>query len=181
MSASSNSNNPLSEAVFVQLLSKHQRHLSSFIRSLVPTHADADDVMQETSLALWEKRQHYDPERDYFAWACGVAHIQVLRHRRKTATDKLWFNDDVLDLLASQMIEEAKLFEFRRDALDKCVERLPGADRKIVELRYQDGMTLDVMSQRVGASARSIQRSMARIRRVLHRCILATLREWQVQ
>ena len=181
MSAADTPRNPLSEAAFVQLLSKHQRHLHSFIRSLVPTHADADDVMQDTSLALWEKRQHYDPERDFFSWACGVAHIQVLRHRRKTATERLWFNDDVLDLLASQMIDEAKLFEFRRDALYKCVDRLPDSDRKVVELRYQDGMTLDVMSRELGSSARSIQRTMARARRVLHRCISATLREWHVQ
>lgn len=180
MSTASTPNNPLSEPAFVQLLSKHQRHLSSFIRSLVHTHSDADDVMQETSLALWEKRQHYDPTRDYFSWACGVAHIQVLRHRRKTATEKLWFNDDVLELLSSQMIEEANLFEFRQDALDKCIERLPDTDRKVVELRYQDGMTLEVMSKRIGSSARSIQRTMARVRRILHRCISATLREWQV-
>lgn len=181
MSAESTPDNPLSEAAYVQLLSKHQRHLNSFIRSLVPTHADADDVLQETSLALWEKRQRYDPQRDFFSWACGVAHIQVLRHRRKTATDKLWFNDEVLGLLATQAMEDAKLFEFRRDALDKCIERLPDTDRSVVELRYQDGMTLDAMSKEVGSSARSIQRTMARVRQLLHRCISATLREWQVQ
>lgn len=172
--------NVVSEATFVQLLSQHQRHLHSFILSLVPTFADADDVMQDTSIALWEKRTVYDSGRDFFSWACGIAHIQVLRHRRKCATDRLWFNDEVLALLASQMLEDTELFELRREALNKCIDRLDGSDRRIVELRFQDGMNMERMSQLVGSSARSIQRTMARVRRALLRCVSATLRQWQI-
>lgn len=171
---------PLPDASFVQLLSRHQRHVYSFIHSLVATDVDVDDIMQETSLALWEKRTSYDPDRDFFAWACGVAHIQVLRYRRRVATDKLWFDDDVLGLLAAHMAGDVGLLEFRREALDKCIDRLPEADRKVVELRYQDGMTLDLLSQQLGSSARSIQRTMVRARLALQRCVSATLREWQV-
>lgn len=169
----------VSEAAFVQLMAKYQRHLHSFIRSLVPTYADVDDVLQETSLALWEKRTQYDSSRDFLRWACGVAHIQVLRHRRKLATDRLWFNAEVLDLLASQLMEDTRLFDLRREALDQCVERLPDSDRRVVELRYQDGSTLGSLSQALGSSARSIQRTMFRVRQMLHRCISAKLREWQ--
>lgn len=180
MSSETDAPEPLPDARFVQLLSLHQRHVYSFIHSLVATDVDADDIMQETSLALWEKRGRYNPQRDFFAWACGVAHIQVLRYRRKVATDKLWFDDEVLSLLASHMASDAGLFEFRREALDKCIDRLPEADRKIVELRYQDGMTLGALSKQLGSSVRSIQRAMARARLALQRCVSATLREWQV-
>ena len=48
---------PTPEPIYVQLMSKHQRHLYSYIRSLVPTHADADDVLQEASLTLWGKTE----------------------------------------------------------------------------------------------------------------------------
>lgn len=180
MAISNEPHDLIPEAAFVQLMAKHQRHLHSFIKSLVPTYADVDDILQETSLALWEKRRQYDSSREFLRWACGVAHIQVLRHRRKMATDRLWFNDEVLDLLASQLLEDTKLFEFRREALDQCVERLPVDDRRVVELRYQEDSTLSDVSQLLGSSARSIQRTMVRVRRVLHRCISAKLREWQV-
>ncbi|QDU56601.1 sigma-70 family RNA polymerase sigma factor [Aeoliella mucimassa] len=180
MANSRSPSDPTPEAVFIQAMAKHQRYLHAFIKSLVPTYADADDILQETSLALWEKRDQYDSSRDFFPWACGVAHIQVLRHRRKAASDKLWFNDEVLDLLAEQMMEDTKLFEFRREALDLCIEKLPGADRKVVELRYQDNSSLSDLSQQLGSSSRTIQRTMVRVRHLLHRCISAKLREWQV-
>lgn len=180
MAISNEPRDSLPEAAFIQLMAGHQRHLHAFIKSLVPTYADVDDILQETSLALWEKREQYDAGRDFLRWACGVAHIQVLRHRRKMATDKLWFNDEVLALLAGQLLEETQLFEFRREALDQCVQRLPADDRRVVELRYQDGSTLSDVTLALGSSARSVQRTMARVRRVLHRCISAKLREWQV-
>lgn len=171
---------PTPEPAYVQLISKHQRHLHSYIRTLVPTHADADDVMQETSLTLWQKREQYDNTRDFFPWACGVALIQVLRHRQRKATDKLWFNEEVLAQLAAQMEEDANLFEFRREALDGCIEKLSPSEKRVLELRYREGSTWEALAAQIDHSTRSAQRTMARVRRLLHRCIAARLREWQV-
>ena len=68
---------------FVELLTKYQLQLRSYIFALVRDSSAADDVMQDASVALWKMRQGYDPSRDFFRWACGVALIEVLRFRRK--------------------------------------------------------------------------------------------------
>ena len=104
----------------------------------------------------------------------------MLRHRQKKARDKLWFNDEVLTLLASQMNEDAELLEFQRDALDECIEKLPAEDQLVLELRFQKGSTWEAMSEKLSTSTRSAQRTMAKVRRMLHRCITAKLREWHV-
>src|SRR5882762_7664700 len=90
---------------FVQLFSVHQRSVHAYVSTLVPSSADADDIMQETSLALWKKFQEFDPQRDFFRWACGVAFVTVLRFRRRTAKDKLWFNEEVLQLISADLME----------------------------------------------------------------------------
>lgn len=164
-------------SLFVQLLAKHQSALSSFVGSLVPSHADVDDIMQETSLALWKKWGEYDVSRDFFRWACGVAHIQVLRHRRKSATDRLWFSEELIELLSFEMLEQTDLFELRRDALDSCVRKLPTGDRAVIELRYQSGMTVDRVAESLGKTSRTVHRMLSRIRRMLYQCITATLRD----
>ena len=90
---------------FVQLFSVHQRSVQAYISTLVPSSADADDIMQETSLALWQKFSEFDPERDFFRWACGVAFVAVLRYRRRTTKDKLWFNEELLQLISTDLLE----------------------------------------------------------------------------
>lgn len=168
---------PPPSTLFVQLLAKHQCALNSFVSSLVPTRADAEDVLQETSLALWKKWPDYDVARDFFRWACGIAHIEVLRHRRKAATDRLWFNEELIELLSFEMMENSELFDLRRDALESCVKKLPAPDQSLLELRYQSGMSVDKVADSLGRTTRTIHRTMARIRRLLHHCINATIRK----
>lgn len=173
---SSHDNSPPS-SLFVQLFAKHQCALNAFISTLAPTRTDVDDIMQETSLALWKKWDQFDVSRDFFRWACGIAHIEVLRHRRKSATDRLWLNDELIQLLSVEMLENTELFDLRRDALEGCVQKLSDVDRAAVELRYQSGMTVDTMAKKLGKTPRTVHRTMSRIRRLLHTCITATLRE----
>ena len=47
--------------------------------------ADADDIIQETLKALWEKFDDYDPERPFLSWANRFVYCQVQMHRLKQA------------------------------------------------------------------------------------------------
>lgn len=170
---------PPPSTLFVQLFAKHQCALNSFVSSLVPTRADAEDVLQETSLALWKKWADYDVTRDFFRWACGIAHIEVVRQRRKAATDRLWFNEELIEVLSFEMIENRELLDLRRDALESCIKKLPGADQSVLELRYRSGMGVEKVADSLGRTTRTIHRMLARIRRLLHQCINATVRKSQ--
>ena len=165
--------------LFVQLFAKHQGALNSFVSSLVPTRADAEDVLQETSLALWRKWPEYDVERDFFRWACGIAHIEVVRQRRKAATDRLGFNEELIEVLSLEMIEKSELLDLRREALESCVQKLPRLEQSLLEMRYQEGMSMEKVADSLGRTTRTIHRIMARVRRLLFQCINASLRKTQ--
>ena len=68
---------------FVQLLSKCERRLNDYVLSLVPNWADAEEVLQETKLRLWQQYHEYDPTKDFGAWACTIAYYQVLTMRKR--------------------------------------------------------------------------------------------------
>ena len=63
---------------FVSLLTASQRRLYAFICTLVIDRTDADEVLQETNLALWEQAERFEAGTDFVAWACRVAHYKVL-------------------------------------------------------------------------------------------------------
>jgi len=46
---------------FVACFAKHEPDLRRFIRSLLPTWIDADDVLQQTAIVIWRKFDQYDP------------------------------------------------------------------------------------------------------------------------
>ena len=156
---------------FVQLFSVHQRSVHAYISTLVPGAADVDDIMQETSLALWQKFPEFDPERDFFRWACGVAFVAVLRFRRCTAKDKLWFNEELLQLISTDLLERKDTQELRRQALRECMKKLDSRQRQFIDARYSAGSSVERVAQEIGRPANAVYRILARIRDKLFECI----------
>ena len=58
---------PSSRENLVLLLSQHQESLFRYIYCLVPVEADARDIQQETSLALYRKWEQFDTSRPFLA------------------------------------------------------------------------------------------------------------------
>ena len=56
-------------ADFMRLVMQHDRQWKAYVVSLVPNWADADDILQDTKLELWERFAEYDPAGDFGAWA----------------------------------------------------------------------------------------------------------------
>jgi len=95
----------------VLLLTQNQEPLFRYIFSLVSSEADARDILQETSLALYRKFDQYENSRPFLPWAYRFAYLQIQKHRTKFARSPLLFSEDLIHLLAlerEQMEPELK-------------------------------------------------------------------------
>lgn len=52
----------LAQQQFLSLFLRSEREVFRYVSVLVPNVADAEDIVQQTALALWEKFDTYDPE-----------------------------------------------------------------------------------------------------------------------
>ena len=108
-------NDPLtSDDEFIRRFTNCQRDLRAFIVGMTPTKSDADDVLQEVNLALWRKRELYDPSQEFLRWAFGFALTEVRNFRSRSAKSRMWFNDSALESIATAWPYESNLSE-RRD------------------------------------------------------------------
>jgi RNA polymerase sigma-70 factor (ECF subfamily) len=160
---------------FVQLFAKHQRGVQAYIWTLVPSRFDSEDLMQETSVSLWRKWPEFDHQRNFFRWACGIAFIEVLRYRRKTASERMWFSEELIETLAVEFVESSELYEARTAALQSCLEKLDECDRKIIEARYRDGGTIQKVADEFRRPVSTLYKIVARIRDRLYMCIEGTI------
>ena len=117
---------------FVSLLTASQRRLYAFICTLVIDRTDADEVLQETNLALWEQAERFEAGTNFLAWSCRIAHYKVLKLRDTAKRHRVRLDDAVLELLATETIEKeraagrraAEEFEQHRRLLVSCVDEL---------------------------------------------------------
>lgn len=159
----------------VRLIAQAQRRLYAFVLTLVRRPSDADDVLQETNVVLWRKREAYQSGTDFFAWAFQIARLQVLAHRARTERQGKPFDDAVLDALAQQAEAESKHYDQREAALRDCLRKLPVDLRTIIVRRYQLDVTVNSLAEELGKTAKAVSESLRRIRLALRQCIERTL------
>lgn len=155
----------------VLLLSQHQEALFRYIYSLMPCEADARDILQETSLALYRKGSQFDSTRPFLPWAFRFAYLQVQKHREKTARSPLLFSEDVIDLLSSERAHIEDQLNERLQLLDHCLQKLSPREKALVTSRYAQRESAETMMQRFAMSRRTLFRNLELLRQRLHQCV----------
>src|SRR3954454_12754942 len=84
----------------IALMTRHQRQIFSYIYVLVPNRTDAEDLLQETSLVICEKFHEFKEGTDFIAWACQIAYWRVRYSRQKFARSKVFFEQEIVDVVA---------------------------------------------------------------------------------
>ncbi len=165
-----------SHELFTALLMKNHASLMSYILGLMPRWADAEDVMQQTSVVLWRKFEEFRPGTEFLAWACKIARYQALNHYRKLQSDRHVFKLELVELLADESLDDANQLAQERHALQVCLEKLDQKAQRLLERCYESGMTFTQIAAQMGCSANSIYKNLNRIRETLLACVQRTLR-----
>jgi RNA polymerase sigma-70 factor (ECF subfamily) len=168
-------------AEFAAQLSRHQSQLFGYIYSLVRDLDDADDLLQQTSLVLWDKFDQFDPSRSFVGWACGVARYEVLNFLRARTRQRLYFSDELnLALIEAQESLEEERLEERRDALAGCMKKLRERDKELLEACYGRSIGIRDVALARGRSPQSVHNSLRRIRRALFECVRRSIAQGEL-
>ncbi|HLY11968.1 MAG TPA: sigma-70 family RNA polymerase sigma factor [Planctomycetota bacterium] len=156
---------------FLQKFVSGERLLMGYLLSATGDFHEAEDLLQEVSVALWESFDRYDESKAFHAWALGIARHKVLDWREKQGRRGATLSPEILDLVGQAQLETADRLSDRRPLLQTCIEALPDHLRKIVQLRYREQLTLEALSERLDRSAGAVQVALVRIRRTLRDCV----------
>jgi RNA polymerase sigma-70 factor (ECF subfamily) len=162
---------PARAELLVRLLSRHQGDLFRYIFALLPHEEDAQDVLQETSVALYRKFADYDPARPFLAWAYRFAYLEVLKQREHNQRATRLLSRELVERLAREREQHEPVLQARLQALEDCLQELPPQEQRLIRQRYQGGTRTEQLMEQYGASRRTVFRNLDRIRRLLLDCI----------
>src|SRR5436190_22287428 len=112
---------------FLSLFLRSEREIFRYVAVLVPNVADAEDIVQQTALALWEKFDAYDPNQPFTPWACRFA-LNKARHwlERRRRWQAL-LEGGLVEELAQRRDALRPEREVRLKHLEGCPHKLPEA------------------------------------------------------
>ena len=91
--------------------------------------------------------------------------------RKKFATSKVVFNQEVLDVIAQTRGEMEEELDHRHGALSRCLQKLNDRDRRMILTRYESGKNVSAAAQACGRSIQGAYKALTRIRKALFDCV----------
>jgi RNA polymerase sigma-70 factor (ECF subfamily) len=156
---------------FVRLMAEHQGRLYAYIFSLLGNPDAANDVLQEANVVLWRDSREFQHGSNFKAWAFRIAHFQVMAFRQRQIRDRLVFEDDLLDALATGAREADDLFDSRQQRLTGCLEKLAPEHRDMIRRRYAEGCSVQSIAQDRRMTPNAAMQALFRIRQSLMQCV----------
>lgn len=164
-----------------------ERHsLLGFIQGLVRDPHVTEDIFQEVWLRLAAETERDGRIVDQSRWCRGVARNLVLRHWRTQRNAKVEANSPLLEFLdrMEQAFTEASTqpdsLAERQHALNDCLLRLPENSRNVLDLRYEQGCSIEEIASRTRHSTAAVVKVLYRLRRALAECIEKHLKVMEV-
>ena len=164
-------------ALFVELLTQHQRKLYSYIYTLVPNVTDSDDLLQETNLVLWNKRSEYKMGTNFSAWACRIAYFNVQNFLRAKGRSRALFSEKLLSDISELLVDRTEVHTVYSILMITCLEKLSSTSRQLLKLCYDGNESIQEVAKQMGRPVGSIYSTLSQIRRKLWECVQYALRE----
>ena len=155
---------------------RHILPLRGFVYGLVPRRHLVDDIVQETFLTACQKAESYEPGTNFRGWIFTIARFKALAAMKRDSGRALLLDPELAELLAAEERPDPAL-EQRVAALDDCVEKLAGAARRAVLLRYSKNLGPTEIAREMGWSVNALNVALSRARIVLRECVENTRRQ----
>jgi len=158
---------PGRERAFTLLIEKYQQRIYWHIRRMVQSHDDADDVMQNTFIKIWNGLQNFRADSQLFTWIYRIATnetITFLNSRNKRTTISFDISESVdEDGFSPSNYVQGESHPVDGDdiqaRLQKAIDSLPEKQKIVFNLRYYDEMPYEQMSEVLGTSVGALKAS----------------------
>ena len=160
-----------SQQRFLSLFLRSEREIFRYVAALVPNVTDAEDIVQQTAVALWEKFDAYDPAQPFTPWACRFASNKARQWIERRQRWQALLEGGLAEELAQRREELRPELEYRLNHLEGCLGKLPEDQRSLVEGYYYHRTSIEQLSEGSGRTVAATYKALQRIRQALLVCV----------
>ncbi len=127
---------------FRQLVIKYQQRLYHVIRHRLPSHADTDDVLQNTFIKIFRHIGNFEGRSELYTWMYRIACNEVINYQKAGVRSRY-------TEINAQTTGEAEAFidaDHITISLNEAVNQLPERQQRVFRMRYFDELSYKEMS-----------------------------------
>ena len=148
------------ESAYTAIIRKYQEKLYWHVRRMVVDHDDANDILQNVFIRVWNALENFREDSQLYTWLYRIATnecLTFLKQQKKRASVSL---SDVESGLSNK-VKADKYFDANKLEwkLQVAIQQLPEKQRLVFTLRYYDEMPYEEMSKVLDTSEGALKAS----------------------
>lgn len=148
------------EKAFTAIIKKYQEKLYWHVRRMVVDHDDANDVLQNMFIKVWNALENFREDSQLYTWLYRIATNESLtflqQQKRRSAVSLSDVETGLENKIKADTGFDANRLEWK---LQLAIQKLPEKQRAVFNLRYYDEMPYEEMSRVLETSEGALKAS----------------------
>ena len=148
------------EKAFTAIIKKYQEKLYWHVRRMVVEHEDANDVLQNVFIRVWNGLENFREDSQLYTWLYRIATNECLtfmeQQKKRSSLSLSEVESGLSNKIKADKDFDANKLEWK---LQLAIQQLPEKQRIVFSLRYYDEMPYEQMSKVLETSEGALKAS----------------------
>lgn len=162
---------------FDRIYELYSHKLYSFVFKIIKNESDADDIVQEVFVKIWESRGKLDDYKSLNSYILTIAYNNSIDLIRKRINSNKYLEhlkkSSVIQSTASS-IDELEFNELNNQ-VEKLIAQLPERQKQVYHLHREEGLTYPEIAEQLSISKNTVENHMVKALRYIRQNMDNTL------
>ncbi len=146
---------------FKSLFDRYHERLYSFLFSLLKSKEDAEEIVQETFLKIWESREHFWEDYPFESLLFRIARNTSLNYNRKKVNRTVFEKHfGFIADLSEESADQYLLFKETQSIIETILNGLPPKRKEIFLLQKVEGLSRQEIADKLGISVITVDHQL---------------------
>lgn len=147
---------------FDDLFNKYSSRLYNFSVKYLKSAEEAEEVVQEVFLYIWDKREGLKPDNSFNAYIFTIAYNIIKKCFIKKSKDNAYKDDLIYTVLQQENnLDQTIDYKFLLEKVELIINSLPNRRKEIFIKRKYEGLSVKQIAEELGISPNTVENQLA--------------------
>lgn len=153
---------------FEKLFERYHKELYAFLFHLLNSKEDAEEIVQDTFVKIWEKREDFNEGYPFSSFLFKIAKNSFLNQNRKKVNRKVFENHlNFLNEISTGNTDDYIIFKETRDIINTIINGLPSKRKEVFLLRRIECLSRKEIADKLGISIITVDSQLLKANKYL--------------
>lgn len=147
-------------SAFEELYRRHSGRVFGYLKKKIPDVREAEDLLQQVFMKFHHSRKSYNSDYPVLTWIFAICRNTIIDFFRKKKPVVVAIEKINLATDPSQETEDS--FPIEQALIDESLKSLSLQEKKLLKMRFEEGLSFEQISNSLGASPVSLRKRMSR-------------------